>query len=402
MYRITRVCMLMVALGLGLIWFSSRPTPVQAACFFSKVGWLDQDNKNQLFNDFQATNNRLYSVVVNYEHCDPSTKIYMKVNGQPIDADGNTTGQEEQVPDLWGQTNYTPVKFDITFVNDQRRSPANVFAPGFRYRPCVGESPDTLGKYCGAWAIAGTVAAAATGPCKLTPFWRSDTDPASGGGYSDDRTAKLGAQYRMVVDYENCKDKTIAVKMNLAALNSDGSYGDEFQQFQDTFVASSNTKGQKQFPFSFNKSGKYRFYTWIDGQESATQKPSSFTSVAGNVSAGDTTTGDKASSDTSGEETQADSSAGGSSDAPGNLVNPIDAPDLLTLFLKIVRALLILIGLLATAFIIIGGFRMVASQGNTESLTKAKATVTWAILGLAVALLSFSMIAIVQNLLKVK
>jgi uncharacterized membrane protein YjfL (UPF0719 family) len=49
--------------------------------------------------------------------------------------------------------------------------------------------------------------------------------------------------------------------------------------------------------------------------------------------------------------------------------------------------------------IIIGGVRMVLSQGNQESITKGKNTIIWAVAGLIVALLSFSLVSIVQNLL---
>jgi hypothetical protein len=48
-----------------------------------------------------------------------------------------------------------------------------------------------------------------------------------------------------------------------------------------------------------------------------------------------------------------------------------------------------------------GGFQMVISSGNPDALKTAKATITWAILGLVVALLSYSIVGIVQSLLEV-
>jgi uncharacterized membrane protein YjfL (UPF0719 family) len=39
------------------------------------------------------------------------------------------------------------------------------------------------------------------------------------------------------------------------------------------------------------------------------------------------------------------------------------------------------------------------SQGNEEAVSAAKKTITWAVIGLVIALLSFSIVAIVQNLL---
>jgi hypothetical protein len=43
---------------------------------------------------------------------------------------------------------------------------------------------------------------------------------------------------------------------------------------------------------------------------------------------------------------------------------------------------------------------MITAAGNEETYGQAKKTVTWAVLGLIVAMLSFSIVAIVQNLLQ--
>jgi hypothetical protein len=49
--------------------------------------------------------------------------------------------------------------------------------------------------------------------------------------------------------------------------------------------------------------------------------------------------------------------------------------------------------------IVIGGFRMVVSQGNEHGVGQAKKTITWAIVGLIVAVMAYSIVAIVQSLL---
>lgn len=82
------------------------------------------------------------------------------------------------------------------------------------------------------------------------------------------------------------------------------------------------------------------------------------------------------------------------------LYNPLPSGDLITMFMVITRGFLAIIAIVAVLFVIIGGFRMVISQGNEEAYTKAKQTVTWAIIGVIVASLSFSIVSIVQNLLK--
>jgi multisubunit Na+/H+ antiporter MnhB subunit len=57
------------------------------------------------------------------------------------------------------------------------------------------------------------------------------------------------------------------------------------------------------------------------------------------------------------------------------------------------------LGGLALVFILIGAIQLMVSQGNPEGVTKGKDTIIWAIAGLVVALLSFSVLAIVQNLI---
>jgi hypothetical protein len=88
------------------------------------------------------------------------------------------------------------------------------------------------------------------------------------------------------------------------------------------------------------------------------------------------------------------------------LLNPLPAQelvcftrscDLLSLFMLIIRDILQVIPIFSVVFIIIGGFQMVTSAGNEERLLKAKRTVIWAVLGLVVAMLAFSIIAIVRN-----
>lgn len=82
------------------------------------------------------------------------------------------------------------------------------------------------------------------------------------------------------------------------------------------------------------------------------------------------------------------------------LINPIEgASNLTELLLKIMRGFIYITGIWAVAFIVIGGFKMVISQGNEEAVTAAKKTITWAVIGLVVVLLAFSIIAIVQNLI---
>lgn len=96
--------------------------------------------------------------------------------------------------------------------------------------------------------------------------------------------------------------------------------------------------------------------------------------------------------------------AGGmASNSLTTLYNPIEGQDNLTaLVVNIMKGFLGIVAVWAVAFIVIGGFRMVISSGNEEAVLVAKKTITWAVLGLLIAVLSFAIIAIVQNLVGVK
>lgn len=81
------------------------------------------------------------------------------------------------------------------------------------------------------------------------------------------------------------------------------------------------------------------------------------------------------------------------------LFNPLPVDSLTGVLLYITRGFLAIVALWGVTFIIIGGFKLVMAQGQEEAYLAAKKTITWAILGVVVAMLSFSIIAIVQNLI---
>lgn len=93
---------------------------------------------------------------------------------------------------------------------------------------------------------------------------------------------------------------------------------------------------------------------------------------------------------------------GGGSQIVGKLDSPIAIGNIGELIATILQYLLGLVAALAVLFIIIGGIRMVTSAGNTSSVTAGKQTVTWAIIGLVVSMLAFTIINVVQSLLKVR
>lgn len=92
--------------------------------------------------------------------------------------------------------------------------------------------------------------------------------------------------------------------------------------------------------------------------------------------------------------------SGMAGNSSSKLYNPLPEEDLTHVFLLIMQGFLAIIGIWAVIFLFVGGFQMVMAAGNEEMYTKAKKTIIWAVLGLIIALLSFSVIAIVQDLLQ--
>lgn len=84
----------------------------------------------------------------------------------------------------------------------------------------------------------------------------------------------------------------------------------------------------------------------------------------------------------------------------GRFWNPLDFETVPELIATLIRILFMLTGLAAVIVIIIAGFRLVVDNGNETQVKKAKEAVTWAILGLIVSVLAFSIVAIVQRIIQ--
>ncbi|GAC1412914.1 MAG: hypothetical protein NVSMB66_3470 [Candidatus Doudnabacteria bacterium] len=82
------------------------------------------------------------------------------------------------------------------------------------------------------------------------------------------------------------------------------------------------------------------------------------------------------------------------------LCNPLPDNNLDSIVVRALKYILGIIGSVAVVVIVIAGFRMVASQGNSEAIKGAKNSIQWAIIGLVVAFLAYAMVAIVSATLK--
>jgi len=77
------------------------------------------------------------------------------------------------------------------------------------------------------------------------------------------------------------------------------------------------------------------------------------------------------------------------------LTNPIGVDDPRIIIGNIIRALLGIIGSIALAIFILGGFYWVTSAGSEEKVTKGKNMIMWATFGLAVIFFAYAIVTFV-------
>jgi len=65
---------------------------------------------------------------------------------------------------------------------------------------------------------------------------------------------------------------------------------------------------------------------------------------------------------------------------------------------RVLKILLTLAGVVAVAFIVIGGYQYVTSRGSEDAAKKGRSTMTAAIIGLVAVLLAYTLVNILTNL----
>ncbi len=78
---------------------------------------------------------------------------------------------------------------------------------------------------------------------------------------------------------------------------------------------------------------------------------------------------------------------------------PAGASTATGLIIGIIQIALWIVGLLSVLFVIIGGFRYVTAHGNEEQAEAAKKTLTHAITGIVIVILSFVIVRVISNAL---
>ncbi len=88
----------------------------------------------------------------------------------------------------------------------------------------------------------------------------------------------------------------------------------------------------------------------------------------------------------------------GPGNCPDELVGtPACTQGLAGLITMISNTILLIVGVIAVLFLIIGGFQYITSAGNPEQVGKAKNTILYAIIGILVTLLAWAVVQFVVD-----
>lgn len=88
-----------------------------------------------------------------------------------------------------------------------------------------------------------------------------------------------------------------------------------------------------------------------------------------------------------------------------SICNPVGGgktQDVVGLLVVLIKYMLGLIGIVAVLMIIVGGYQLVMSAGNTEAQTKGKQTIIYAVAGVLLAVLSYSIVSIIENAIRIQ
>lgn len=77
--------------------------------------------------------------------------------------------------------------------------------------------------------------------------------------------------------------------------------------------------------------------------------------------------------------------------------NPFTGDSVATSIKKVINILLYIAGIIAVIYVVIAGFRYVTSNGDSGAITKAKNTVIYALIGLAVAVMAYAIVNFVLD-----
>ena len=88
----------------------------------------------------------------------------------------------------------------------------------------------------------------------------------------------------------------------------------------------------------------------------------------------------------------------GDKDVLPTIDSPVKATSIPQLINRVIRILFLLIAMVATIMIVYSGLQLVTSQGSDAVVKTAKSRITWSLIGLVVALMSYAIVGIIYNL----
>ncbi|MBP9686496.1 MAG: hypothetical protein KBD66_01700 [Candidatus Doudnabacteria bacterium] len=210
------------------------------------------------------------------------------------------------------------------------------------------------------------------------------------------KDAKTGTAYTAIARYANCKG--VAQKMHLTVFGGENSVDNSGDITKDN--------DEIKFAVTFSTPGSYTFEGKAETSAgvpiaSTTKRSSYQIEVTQATGPNQTPT---PTPNPSGNPTNVPSVTPSPSGVPGGVVatiqNPIPFNSIGELIVAAIRFILTMLGAVTVFFIVWGSVKMVISQGNESAIKSAKATIQWAVIGLVVALTSFSVIALVQSFLR--
>ncbi len=86
--------------------------------------------------------------------------------------------------------------------------------------------------------------------------------------------------------------------------------------------------------------------------------------------------------------------------ANATICNPLPDATIGAFVVRMVTYALAIIAAVAVAMIVIAGFRMVVNSGSEDAMKKAQGQITNAVIGLAITVLAYAVVAIITNVLK--
>lgn len=227
--------------------------------------------------------------------------------------------------------------------------------------------------------------------CEAYLFFKNDKNP---NGFIDARaiTPADGAKTSVVAEIKKCPGRARVTKIK---------DGQPAKIVKETFILNSGQVYSMPFPNELKEEGKYDFY--LDYSPNTSGTLTTYKHIQINISStagsGDADGGGAKPVVTRNPFEVSKVDYDKTYDELDSLIHAESVPDWFAAVLKI-----FFLGIAgwSVVFMLVGAYKLILSRGNTESIANGKKTLTWAIMGFVIALLSYSIVAIFQTALGIQ